>query len=560
MSQDQFPSPGQDGARGPEDDWDPDASLDSLVAAIDAGRYEIPDEAPPEQGLYVSLPPGQLTLEGFAQAGVTDTMLPGALLATIVDTVTGEDGKGLAALSDDQLVGVLSAARRLECRIAWTQLAAIGELASRRRPGDRARRGGPAEFAADEVAAELHMSWVSAAGQVDYACRVARRLPRCFAAMAAGRLHPVALRIIDEETSGLSDADAAKADEMLAGQAPGKTFGQMRYAARRLVLRLDPQAVARRKEESKRNACVRQFREPSGNAGLVARELPTDQALASWQHVEQRALDLRAAGVPGTLQELRVQAFMDLLQERDSRSIPGAAQHPSAPDDPGGAGGTRPPTPGRTDPGPSIAALVNITVPLATALGRSTTPGEAAGLGLLDAEEVRDVLAAAARHPRTRWCLTALNPDGTAAAHACARGPHQIIPALANLAIPGSRAGPALRDRLAAIARGRCDHRHAEPGYQPSRRLAHLVTARNTKCTAPGCGRPAARCDLDHTKAWRKGGATCECNMAPLCRHHHRCKQSDGWALEQPEPGVMTWRTPSGRTYTTEPTRYPCLR
>jgi hypothetical protein len=39
-------------------------------------------------------------------------------------------------------------------------------------------------------------------------------------------------------------------------------------------------------------------------------------------------------------------------------------------------------------------------------------------------------------------------------------------------------------------------------------------------------------------------------------RHHHRCKQAEGWWLEQPEPGVMVWHTPVGRTYTTTPTRY----
>ena len=49
---------------------------------------------------------------------------------------------------------------------------------------------------------------------------------------------------------------------------------------------------------------------------MIARELPCDEVLASWQHVEQRALDLRAAGIPGTLEELRVRAYLDLLQER----------------------------------------------------------------------------------------------------------------------------------------------------------------------------------------------------------------------------------------------------
>ena len=109
---------------------------------------------------------------------------------------------------------------------------------------------------------------------------------------------------------------------------------------------------------------------------------------------------------------------------------------------------------------------------------------------------------------------------------------------------------------LTPITRGPCDHAHAETGYRPSRKLQHLIRARNAACTAPGCGRPAARCDLDHTTAWDKGGLTCECDLAPLCRHHHRCKQAEGWRLAQPEPGVLIWRTPSGRTHATSPTRY----
>jgi hypothetical protein len=32
--------------------------------------------------------------------------------------------------------------------------------------------------------------------------------------------------------------------------------------------------------------------------------------------------------------------------------------------------------------------------------------------------------------------------------------------------------------------------------------------------------------------------------------------QAEGWQLEQPEPGVLRWRVPSGRTYTTSPTAY----
>jgi hypothetical protein len=635
MIPESFPGRGQDGE-------EPSSSAPRPAGGgepEEAGRFPGDDPEGPGQGLFVCLPAEELSLAGFAQDGRADTMAPGPLLATVLEAVAGDgSGAGLAGLSDDQLMGVLSGTRRLEARVAWMQLAALAELARRRPPGadpGDMSRCGVSDFAADEVAAEFRLSWASAAGQIGYAAAVAARLPRCFAALAAGRIHPVHLRIIEDETRILSAADAARADEMLAEAAAAKTFGELRSAAHRLVLKLDPESARRRKEAARQDAHVRRFREDSGNAGMVARELPPDEVLASWQHIEQRALDLRAAGVPGTVQELRVRAYLDLLQERDSRTPAGnpnagatvQAGDDGGADNPGGTGGpggaqdqdngaskgggsggsggscgpgsgpqrgpawaggsgesggpgsgprggpagngtVRPAPPGTRDAGPGVAALVNLTVPFETVLGRSVTPAEVAGFGLLDAGDARDLVTAAARHPDTRWCVTVLHPDGTAAAHGCAPG--RPPPGLFNLAPDGggpSGPGPpdssakdylrGLRIRLAPVARGRCDHGHAEAGYRPSRKLQHLVRARNRRCTAPGCGRPAARCDLDHTVAWDQGGLTCECDLSPLCRHHHRCKQAEGWQLEQPEPGVLRWRTPSGRTYATTPTEYP---
>jgi hypothetical protein len=46
-------------------------------------------------------------------------------------------------------------------------------------------------------------------------------------------------------------------------------------------------------------------------------------------------------------------------------------------------------------------------------------------------------------------------------------------------------------------------------------------------------------------------------NVWPLCRRHHRAKQAQGWRLEQPEPGVMVWMLPYGRSYRVQPPAYP---
>jgi hypothetical protein len=625
MSQDPFPERRPDGGErddsrpqpagwsGPEDDWDGEAHLDALIVS-DGGE----DQLTPEW-LAGDLTAGEISGTGFAQ-GMADAMGPGPVLTALVCAAT-KDPQTLAGLGDDDLIGIIAAARRMESKAAWAGMAALREFAARRpaRAGIAVTAGtAVSEFAADEVAMALNLTWLSAAGQIASACVVAERLPATFAALGAGRIHPVHVKIIAEETSVLSDEDAAQADEILAEAAQGKTFGQLRRAAHGLALKLDPDSARRRKEQAKRDAHVRRFREDSGNGGMVGREMPADEVLASWQHIEQRALDLRAAGVTGTLRELRVQAFHDLLQERDSRTAPGcpdtgqasgspepagndgpgspqtdqaSPQGPEGNDrpdgpqggsDPGGNGGLGgnggsgpgprrdPADPGSgrragQDDGPSFAALVTITVPLATAEGQSDEPGEADGFGLVDAQTARDLVAAAARHPHTRWCVTALHPDGTAAAHGCAKGRVRPPPDTTcdNRAGPDPPPGARTPDflgrlqvRLTPIARGECDHPSAETGYTPSRKLQHLVRARSTRCSAPGCGRPAARCDLDHTVAWDQGGLTCECDLAPLCRHHHRCKQSQGWKLEQPSPGFLRWRTPSGRTYSTSPTSY----
>jgi hypothetical protein len=107
------------------------------------------------------------------------------------------------------------------------------------------------------------------------------------------------------------------------------------------------------------------------------------------------------------------------------------------------------------------------------------------------------------------------------------------------------------------LAGDSCDHARETAAYRPSPALRHLIGIRHATCTYPGCRRPAARCDTDHTVAYHRGGRTCLCNLATLCRHHHEVKQSPGWELAQTSPGLMTWTTPAGRRYTVGPSDYP---
>ena len=89
--------------------------------------------------------------------------------------------------------------------------------------------------------------------------------------------------------------------------------------------------------------------------------------------------------------------------------------------------------------------------------------------------------------------------------------------------------------------------------YRVPADLQTWLRARDGTCRFPGCARNAARCDLDHTRDWQHGGATAHDNLAHLCRHHHRLKHQTGWTVAQEPGGVLRWRAPSGRTYSSEP-------
>jgi hypothetical protein len=124
-----------------------------------------------------------------------------------------------------------------------------------------------------------------------------------------------------------------------------------------------------------------------------------------------------------------------------------------------------------------------------------------------------------------------------------------------RLRTPGP--GPDLIVTLDPLTTDPCDHRHQAPGHDPGVKLRHLSQVRHATCTSPVCRRPAAQCDHEHNTPYEAGGRSCLCNTGPKCRHDHRLKQHPKWTVDQLPDGTFTWTTPAGRSYHTEPTRYP---
>jgi hypothetical protein len=414
----------------------------------------------------------------FGEGGAADVLGPGPVLAALTARAVsqvGVPGAGSrpapspAPLTDDELIGVLQATRRLANLASWQQTVVIAEFARRRQAQFEAAkaRGLPAgcrdgEFPGAELAMELAATGPYTSGRIDTAIELTTRLPRTLAGMASGSIDLARACAIAARTMSMTDADAARADRVLAAVAPDLRLDQLARKAEALELKLAPEAVKARKDLARHlDQRVEARREESGNACLAGRELATADVIAAKAHIDALAAKLRDSGrLDAPIGRLRALVLTDLTQGRNplDRLTPPPAPQPEGTTPPGTPHGGTPqtdstretacapqagnspvrgqaasaedepsgPRPASAHPdGPvPVPALINLLVPTGTLLGWGTAPAQAAGWGLLDADEIQALIRAASQHPRTRWCMTITAPDGTAIAHGCATGQH----------------------------------------------------------------------------------------------------------------------------------------
>ena len=392
-----------------------------------------------------------LRASGFAAGQVGDVLVPGPTLAYCA--AEAWDG-GLSGLGDDELAGLLRGWRRLASWAAAGELAAAGEFA-RRRAADGPRA---AEHLDDEIAMLLTLTGRAASRLTGLAGGLAR-LPATAAALAAGRIDLPRAAVLADETCCLDDDDAAAVEQRVLPGAPRQTTAQLRAAAHRAVLAIDAAAANRRRKRAEKDARVETWTEAAGTAALAGRDLPPADVIAADQRIDALARWLHDQGAEGTLAQLRSRVFTALLNGHGTETLlprstpsddgtrPDPATAPPGSPDPGSPDSGSPdsgspdsgsPDPGSPAPGAArgrwlrsgngasawpvgLGGSVNLTIPLTTWLGLSAEPGEADTLGALDAWTCRDLAAALAANPGSRWCLTLTGPDGRAVAHGCAQ-------------------------------------------------------------------------------------------------------------------------------------------
>jgi hypothetical protein len=520
---------------------------------------------------------------GFAKGAMADGLPGGSELAFLADAAAGDDDRYPGA-TDAELDGLIAAWDRVEAHASARKHLAIAEFI-RRRPAKGCEPAEPGampqrwdEFAVDELRVLLAESKATAERMMGRAHSLPQRLPGTMAAFRSGKLRESKVTIIVDVTEPLDEEESRAAEELVLGRAHRLTPSGLRDAAAKAVMDVAPDKAKKRREDAEKDARVERWAEDSGNAALMGRELPPAEVLAADQRITAWAHELRKSGLDGDMDVLRARAYLDLLLDKDSRPSPGNG-----------------PTQGDVAPG-GFAVRGTLTVPLATLAGLADRPGQLSGIGPIDPWLARDLATAAARNPRTSWCVTATDPHGHAAFHGCGRPePKTRRPEPGNrrrrekrdkpqpaarvrdgpgfsftreqrdgppgglgtwrLRTPGP--GPDLIVELYSLSTQDCDHRFAAQGHNPGVKLRHLAQIRHATCASPVCRRPASQCDFEHNVPYEAGGRTCLCNGGPKCRHDHRLKQQPRWNAEQLPDGTFRWTTPSGRDYITEPTRYP---
>ena len=502
----------------------------------------------------------------FASGMLFDTMPGSPELARFADQASD----GFKNVSDDELLGIICAWERVQAHAAARMYAAVAELI-RRRPAAGwpvdTTTGMPQvwdEFTPSELSAALAQGKGDAAGVLGLAHDLEVKLPGTQGAFLDGILNEEKVAIIARATAVLTPEEARAAEALVLDRAARLTPAALRSAIARAAIEVAPKKAKERREKAARQARVERWAEESGNAGLAGRELPAAQVHAADQRISSWARQLKLAGLDGSTDELRARALMDLLLGTDSR--PGL-----------GGSGADDASSGPIPPG--FVGHVNLTIPLTTTLNLAERPGEIPGVGPIDPDLARDLATTAARNPRTTWCVTVTDQHGHAIGHGCARpgarshrrcvGPSPPGFTFTSarrdgppggygtwrLHTPGN--GPDLTVTLDPVTTDPCDHRYQARGHDPGVKLRHLSQVRYATCTGIACRRPSTHADFEHNTPYEAGGRTCLCNGGPKCRQDHRLKQHPRWKVDQLPDGTFRWTTPSGRTCTTEPTRYP---
>lgn len=384
-------------------------------------------------------------------------------------------------------------------------------------------------LAASEIAAALRVSQRTARARVEEARALADpAMDPVLTAMKAGRLtRQRAAAVIDAAIpvpSARLAEFAAAATAIAAPVDPDRrpTLPALGHRLRRLAEDYTEEALGLRREKAVADRRVDITAVGDGMCYLTAL-LPLEVGAVIDTRLTAIARSLQSPDEARTVNQLRADVLADLLQS-------GLPQNACGPQDGDAAGPVDGGPPLLGAPLGGVRLQLVVTAPASTVEGTGEAPGEILGYGPIDAETTRRLAAQASTWTRL---------------------------------LVGARDGAPL-----SIGRIR---------YAPTAAMRRFLTVRDATCRFPGCDKPSAATEVDHTVEWHESGETDVRNLALLCPEHHRLKSLGLWTVRhlgadrhleadrsaddrapspgQAPPGTLEWTAPSGRRYVTHPHR-----
>jgi hypothetical protein len=327
------------------------------------------------------------------------------------------------------------------------------------------------DAAADEIRAALTLTRRSAENQLGFAQQLVVDYPHVWEALQSGSIDVPRAMVLVNATCHLEPEHRDAVVEEGLKRAPTQTTGQLRARLDRFAMAIDPDVARKRYQQGLDGRHVAVEANSDGTANLYGISLAAADTQAALRRVNRIAKSLKTGDEERSLDQLRADVFLDLLNGRGQDR---------------GAGINR--------------GAVEITVDLQTLAGLSESPGELNGYGPVIADVARQVVLDQADSTHRITVKDRGNPiwTGTTRRRATTHQTRQVGVRNRTCVFPGCRmpaadcdldhtqdfamGGPTIVDNLAPLCRHdhRAKHqrgwtleRHGPGAYQWTSPLGH---------------------------------------------------------------------------------------
>jgi hypothetical protein len=185
-------------------------------------------------------------------------------------------------------------------------------------------------------------------------------------------------RVIIDQTSHLDQETARQVADVALKRAGTQTTGQLRARIQRLVIAVDPDSARERYEVRLMDRRVVIEATEAGTANLFGMDLPAADTNAAMRRINRLARSAKTADDRRTLDQIRADILLDLLNGREPSQKHGAG------------------------------AVVDIRVDLTTLAGLDDNPAEIPGWGPVIADVARQVVQ---EQDKAKWRITVTDGD-----------------------------------------------------------------------------------------------------------------------------------------------------